>query len=355
MIATLDIKIQKTTQSRLNLVDFDNLQFGKIFSDHMFVADFTEGEWRNLSIVPYGNLSLSPALSALHYGQAIFEGLKAYLSDNQEVMSFRPLENLARMNKSAVRMCMPELPEEIFAEGLSKLMQLDKAWVPNKVGSSLYIRPLMFATDEGVGLRPSETYKFIIMTSPVGAYYPHPVKVKVETHYTRAAEGGVGLAKNAGNYGGSMYPAKLAQEQGYDQLIWTDAKEHKFVEEAGTMNLMFVFNGTLLTAPVGDTILDGVTRKSILQIARDMGVPVEERRISIPEVITAIHNGTLEEAFGAGTAATVAPICAIAYEDNEYDLAPLTEESFAFRAKKYLTDLCKGKVADKHQWLIKLA
>jgi branched-chain amino acid aminotransferase len=351
MIATADITIKLTKESRLSSVDFNHLAFGKIMSDHMLVADFINGEWQNVSIQPYGNLSLSPANASLHYGQLIFEGLKAFKTEDNRVVSFRAIDNFYRINKSAERMCMPTLPEEIFMGGLKKLLQIDKAWVPNTPGASLYIRPFMMAMDEGVGMRPSETYKFIIFTCPVAAYYADPVKVKIETHYTRAANGGVGFSKNAGNYGASMYPFRLVHEKGYDQLIWTDSKEHKYVEESGTMNLMFVIDNKLVTPPVGDTILDGVTRKSIIQVAKDWGMAVEERKISIEEVMQTLQSGRMTEAFGAGTAATMAPIKAIALEDLELPLKPMDENSFGTKVKRYLTDLCKGKVADTHNWL----
>ncbi|MFT6964158.1 MAG: branched-chain amino acid aminotransferase, partial [Flammeovirgaceae bacterium] len=226
---TLQIPVQKAEKSRISEIDFNNIEFGKNYSDHMFVADYKDGEWQDLRIMPFADMQMSPATSALHYGQSIFEGLKAYPSESEDkVLIFRPDENCKRFNKSAIRMCMPEIPEEIFMEGLFKVIDIDRSWVPSQEGCSLYIRPFMFATDEYVGLKPSETYRFIIFTSPVGSYYSEPVKVKIETHYTRAVSGGTGAAKTAGNYAASLYPAKLAQEQGYHQLVWTDGKEHKY-------------------------------------------------------------------------------------------------------------------------------
>lgn len=355
MIAdTLQIDIQKTTNSRLHEVDFDNLVFGRNISDHMFIAEYTGGEWKNARIMPYGDLSLSPVTAALHYGQAIFEGMKAYKNDNNEVLLFRPTDNWKRFNQSAERMCMPTISEELFMGGLSELLRLDAGWVPSQPGCSLYVRPYMFATDAFLGVRPSDTYYFIIFTCPVGKYYANPPKVKVETKYIRAAEGGVGAAKCAGNYAASMYPTKLAQQQGYDQLIWTDAKEHTFVEESGTMNVMFVIDGKLITPAVSDTILNGITRKSIVEIARAWGMPVEERRISIQEVVTAIKESRLEAAFGAGTAVVVSPFSVIGFEGVDYELPAVQPDSFVAKASAYLTDIRTGKVEDTFGWTQKV-
>ncbi len=355
MIAeAVEIEIRPIAQSRIKEVDFDNLVFGKHYSDHMFVADYIDGQWTNLEIVPYANLSLSPATAALHYGQALFEGMKAYKNDDGDVLTFRPLDNWKRLNRSATRMCMPEIPEEIFMEGLMQLLRLDAAWVPTAESESLYVRPYMFATDGYIGVRPSDTYKFIIFTSPVGTYYSNPPKVKVETEYIRAAEGGVGSAKCAGNYGASLHPAKLAQQQGYDQILWTDSTEHAYFEESGTMNVMFVIDGKLVTPKVSSTILDGVTRKSIIDIARHWNIPVEERQVSVKEVITAINEGRLESAFGAGTAVVISPFAVIGYNGSDYNLPAVTADSFAARAKAFLTDIRTGKVADPFGWVVKV-
>ncbi|NJL14694.1 MAG: branched-chain amino acid aminotransferase [Microscillaceae bacterium] len=351
MLTTLSISINQVARSRRDEVDFQNLVFGRTFSDHMLMAEFRDGQWQNVSIRPYGPLSFSPALMGLHYGQSIFEGMKAYRTIANQVVLFRPEENARRLNRSAQRMCMPELPEEIFIEGLRQLVALDKEWVPEAEGAALYLRPLMFASDEYVGLRPSENYTFLVMASPVAAYYAEPVRVKIETHYVRASPGGTGAAKTAGNYAASMHPARLAQQEGYHQLIWTDALTHQFVEEAGTMNVMFKIGGKIITAPTGDTILAGITRKSILQLARAWGYPLEERPLAVAEVIEAAQNTQLEEAFGVGTAAMISPIALIGYEGQHYPLAPLQKDSFALRAKQYLIDLCKGREADTFGWL----
>lgn len=350
----LNIDIRPTSQSRLGELDLDKLIFGRTFSDHMFVADFDGTEWTDARIEPYGDMPFKPALMPLHYGQAIFEGMKAYKSAEGEVLTFRPLDNARRLNRSAQRLCMAEVPEDLFMNGLTELLRLDAGWVPQRDNYSLYIRPFLFATDEYIGVAPSKTYRFVIFTCPVQAYYSKPVKVKVETEYVRAAPGGTGAAKCAGNYAGSLYPTKLAQEAGYDQLIWTDGVEHKYVEEAGTMNFMFVINGTLVTPAVSDSILDGITRKSIVQVARDWGMPVEERRVSVEEIITGIENGTVQEAFGAGTAAVVSLIHAIGFEGTDYALPEIKADSFANRVKAYLDDVKYGRIADPHGWVLRV-
>jgi branched-chain amino acid aminotransferase len=348
----LGIDIQPVAQSRIGTVDFNNLVFGKNIADHMFVVDYTGGQWQNARIIPYGDLSLSPALAALHYGQSIFEGMKAYKNTDGEVLMFRPTDNHKRINRSAVRMCMPEIPEDIFMEGLTELLRLDAEWVPATSGHSLYIRPYMFATDEYIGVRPSETYKFIIFSSPTGHYYTKAPRVKVETSFIRAADGGVGFTKCAGNYGGSLYPAKLAQQQGYDQLLWTDAQTHEYFEESGTMNVMFVIDGKLIAPAVSDTILNGITRNSIVQIAKHWNMEVEERKVSVKEVIEGIKLGRVESAFGAGTAVVISPFAAIGFEGVDYELPEATENTFAIRAKNYLTNIRMGKIADPFGWMM---
>ncbi len=352
---TVNIKITKVEESRINTVDFNNLPFGKFFSDHMFEMDFADGKWQTPTIVPFANLSLHPATSAIHYGQSIFEGLKAQKGENGEVLIFRPDMNAKRFNQSALRMSMEPIPEELFLEGLKALLDLDRDWVSAKEGQSLYIRPFMFATDDYVGIRPSEKYKFVIITSPVGAYYSEPVPVKIETYYTRAAQGGVGKAKAAGNYAASLYPAKLAAEEGYRQLIWTDAKTHEYIEEAGTMNVVFVINDTVITpSEENDTILQGITKKSVLQIAREWGYTVEERKITVAEIIEALKAGTVQDAFGAGTAATIAHISLIGFEGVNYDLPPVETRVLSNRIKNHITDYKKGRVEDKYNWLMRV-
>lgn len=349
-----DIKIEKTTQSRVSDYDVNNVPFGKCFSDHMFIAEYANGKWEKSYITPYRDFPMSYAMSALHYGQAIFEGMKAYKSDSGEVSVFRPLDNFKRLNISAIRMAMPEVPEEIFMGGLMELLKLDSAWVPSSETGSLYIRPFLIATDEAIGVKPSETYKFIIITCPAGKYYSEPIKVLIETTYIRAVEGGVGFVKAAGNYGRSMYPTRLAQQKGYQQVIWTDGKTHSYLEESGTMNLIFVIGDTIVTPALSDTILAGITRSSVLELAREWGMKVEERKVSITEILEAHKNGTLKEAFGTGTAATIAQIIGIGYEDNYYPLPPVEERTFSPKIDETLRGIRKGKLKDEMGWMHKV-
>lgn len=352
--ATSFMEIRKTQHSRLPGLDINNLPFGKVFSDHMFVADYRDGMWQPPGIMPYADLQLSPASSMMHYGQAIFEGMKCYRSDSGEILLFRPTDNQKRLNVSARRMAMQEVPEEIFMEGLVELLRLDQNWIPTGDGRSLYIRPFLFASDDYIGVKPSDSYKFLIITTPVGAYYDHPLKVKVEKQFFRAVPGGVGFVKASGNYGRSLYPTSLAKKDGYDQLIWTDSKEHKFVEESGTMNLMFVINDTLITPGLSDTILAGITRDSVLTLARDWEMKVEERKISVDEIIQAYHDGKLQEAFGTGTAATIAHISNIGHEGKDFALPKITEDSFSTRVGKAMDDIRRGRIEDKHNWVFKV-
>ncbi|MBB6325490.1 branched-chain amino acid aminotransferase [Algoriphagus iocasae] len=355
MKTSLAIPVVSTKKSRLPETDFSNLVFGKTISDHMFVADYKNGEWTDLRIEPFAPLELSPANATLHYGQSIFEGLKAYRNEEGEVLVFRADANWSRMNESAERMCMPSIPEEIFMEGLVQLLELDKDWVPHAKGSSLYIRPYMFAMDNYIGVKPSETYKFIIFTCPVGNYYSKPVSVKVETEFTRATEGGTGAAKTAGNYAASLYPALRAQKAGYDQLLWTDGKSHSKIEESGTMNVMFKINGTIITAPINSgTILKGITRNSVLQLAKDWNQPVEERFLTVSELETALIEGTLEEAFGTGTAATIAHIERIQVNGKDYILPQKPADAFSHRVLAELDGIKYGSIEDPHHWIIKI-
>ena len=352
MTDTIAFEVNKTQHSKLPDLDFDNIPFGKIYSDHMFVAEFKGGEWTDLRIEPFADLSISPANATLHYAQSIFEGLKAYKSESGEILVFRPQANAKRLKASAERMCIPPIPEELFMSALTELLKIDSKWIPKKAGNSLYIRPLIFANDPYVGIKPSDTYKFIIFTSPVGSYYSAPVSVKIETHYTRAVAGGVGYAKTAGNYAASLYPALQAQKEGYDQLIWTDGQKHEYIEEAGTMNLLFLIGETLITAPTGDSILNGITRNCVLTLARDWGMNVEEKRLSIHELVEALEAGTLKEAFGAGTAATIAQIERIGCNGKDYYLPserPLSKKLFDTLDKIKL-----GKMEDKWGWIYKV-
>lgn len=354
MTGTLDITIKKIAKSRVSEYDVNNVPFGKCFSDHMFVAEYADGKWQKAYIEPYADVPMSYAVSALHYGQAIFEGMKAYKSESGEVSLFRPLENQKRLNRSAVRMAMPEVPEELFMGGLLELLKLDSAWVPTSETGSLYIRPFIIATDEAIGVKASETYKFIIITCPAGKYYSEPIKVLVETNFIRAVKGGVGFVKAAGNYGRSLYPTRLAQQKGYQQVIWTDSETHQYVEESGTMNVMFIIGDTLVTPGLSDTILAGITRDSVLTLARDWGLKVEERKISINELIEAHGKGELKEAFGCGTAATIAQIVGIGFNGKDYMLPPVESRKYSTKFDETLRGIRKGKVADTHHWMMKL-
>lgn len=347
------IFVEKVTQSKLPNVDFKNLTFGKVFTDHMFLATYKNGQWNAPKVVPYQPLSFTPGTSVFHYGQAVFEGLKAYKDDDDNVWLFRPEENFKRLNKSAKRLAIPEVPESYFFDGLKTLLSLDKDWVPKGIGNSLYIRPFIIATEEGVKASPAQEYMFMIICSPAQSYYSGTIKVRIAEKYSRAAKGGFGYAKAAGNYGGQFYPTKIAQEMGYQQIIWTDSIAHEYLEEAGTMNVFFRINDTLITSPVSDTILDGVTRKSVIELAKEEGITVEVRRISVNELVEAAKNNTLKEMFGSGTAAVISPISGFGYKEFDFTL-PDVEDSYAKRLKKRLLDIQYNKAPDNFGWRHKI-
>ena len=354
MIEAGDFNVTRAERSKLNTMSLENIPFGKYFTDHMLEADFEDGEWRNVEIKPYQPLLLSPSLAALHYGQAIFEGLKAYKDPNGQPQIFRPYDNFLRFNKSAKRMEMAEVTEEIFVEGMKQLVRIDENWIPAKPLHSLYIRPFMFSSDEMIGVRPSERYKFIIILSPTGPYYSAPMRIYVEEKYVRAVPGGVGFAKTAGNYGAAMYPTAEARRQGYDQVLWMDAAEHKYVQECGTMNVFFVIGNTAITPGIeSETILQGVTRDSVIQLLKDMGLTVKEENLSIDEIVAAHKSGRLREVFGTGTAATISMIKELKYRDlvmefhtDQWEVAPAV--------KKEMNDIKQGLVADKYHWMVKV-
>lgn len=354
MTDVMEMAVTKATVSKLPSVDFNDLPFGKFFTDHMLEADFEDGEWKNIEIKPFAPLSMSPSLAALHYGQAIFEGIKAYKHDDGEAYIFRPKENFVRFNLSAQRMCMPIVPEELFIEGMRALIEVDKDWVPNQPEYSLYIRPVMFATETALGVKPSSKFKFMILLSPTGPYYAKPMKILVEETYTRAAPGGVGFSKNAGNYGGSMLAAMEANKKGYDQVLWTDAFEHKWLQEVGMMNVGFMIDGKFITPSLDEgTILKGVTRDSIITLLQEMNIEVEERRINIDELMEAYKNKTFTESFGMGTAAAVVPIKELCYQDFA-----MTFDASGYKTakavKKRFTDIKEGKAQDIYHWLYKI-
>jgi branched-chain amino acid aminotransferase len=354
MIAAADFNITKAERSKLNDINLENIPFGKYFSDHMLEVDYEDGEWKTVEIKPYQPLLLAPSCAALHYGQAIFEGIKAYIHPDGNAYIFRPHDNFRRFNISAERMQMPQVPEEIFMEGMRTLIELDKKWIPNKEDHSLYIRPFMFSCDEMIGVRPSDKYKFMIILSPTGPYYSAPMRIYVEEKYVRAVPGGVGYAKAAGNYGAAMYATAEAKKIGYDQVLWTDAYEHKYVQECGTMNVFFIIGNTAITPDLEQgTILDGVTRQSAIALLKEMGFNVEERPLSIDDIIHAHKAGLLYEVFGTGTAATISLIKELRYKDYvmRFDVE---RWKTAPELKRKLNEIRYGNEADKHGWMYKI-
>lgn len=354
MTEAFSISITKAERSKVQDINLENIPFGKYFTDHMLEADYENGEWTNVEIKPYQPLLLEPSLAALHYGQAIFEGIKAYKDSNGDAFIFRPADNFKRFNQSAERMNMPVVPRDIFMEGMRQLVALDKSWIPAKPDHSLYIRPVMFSSDTMLGVRPSESYKFLILLSPTGPYYAAPMKILVEEQYTRAAPGGVGFSKNAGNYGGSMLASTLAKQKGYDQVLWTDAFEHRWLQEVGMMNVFFIIDNIAITPSLDEgTILEGVTRSSVMQGLRDMGVQVEERKISIDEVMEAYKAGTVSEIFGTGTAAVIAPIRELNYKGHAmiFDTA---KYNVSGAVKQWLNDIREGRIEDRYGWMWKV-
>lgn len=354
MIAAADFKISKVERSKLQDTNLENIPFGKYFTDHMLEVDYEDGEWKTPEIKPYQPLLMAPSTAALHYGQAIFEGIKAYKNPMGEAFIFRPQDNCRRFNISAERMQMPIVPEEIFMEGMKLLVEMDKNWIPEQVDHSLYIRPFMFSSDELIGVRPSEKYKFMIILSPTGPYYNMPMRIYVEEQYVRAVPGGVGYAKAAGNYGAAMYATAQAKKKGYDQVLWTDAYEHKYVQECGTMNVFFIIGNTAITPDLGaGTILAGVTRDSVIVMLKELGLTIEERALSVDEIIAAHKSGDLYEVFGTGTAATISLIRELRYKDYvmEFDV-----ESWktAPEVKNRLNEIRYGTTSDRYGWMLKV-
>ncbi|WP_062059737.1 branched-chain amino acid aminotransferase [Aquimarina longa] len=348
-----ELKIKKANESKIGQVDFENLDFGKVFTDHMFVCDYANGEWQTPEIVPYGPLTMDPSARVFHYGQAVFEGMKAYKDDNGDTFLFRPDENFNRINKSAERLAMPKFPEDYFFEGLNTLLKLDSAWIKPGFGNSLYIRPFVIATQASVSASEADEYKFLIICSPAQSYYSGDVSVLVAEKYSRSADGGIGFAKAAGNYAGQFYPTNLAKKEGYQQVVWTDSNTHEYMEEAGTMNVFFRINDTLLTAPVSDRILDGITRKSLIAIAEKEGYKVDVRPVKVSEIVEAAKNGSLKEIFGAGTAAVVSPVKAFGYKGEHYEIEK-QENSFASHFKNALMNIQYNKSEDSFGWRVKV-
>lgn len=350
METTLSIPVKRASHSRISEVDFKQLEFGKYIADHMFVCDYDNGEWQLPQVVPYADMLLSPATLALHYGQTVFEGMKAFRMADGRINIFRLQKHYDRFVKSLERMCMAVPSEELFADALTSLVQTDKAWVPAKTGDALYIRPFIFASEARFGVKISDEYKFIIFTGPVPALFAKPIKVKVETNYVRAAKGGTGFAKCGGNYGGAFYPTQLARQEGYDQVLWTNGADDALIEESGMMNALFVINNKIVTAPLSDSILDGVTRDSLLTIAADMGITVEERPLSVKELRDAFECNEITEAFGAGTAAVVAPIGTIHISGIDYQLPACNADSLHNQLKTKLDAIRLGTGEDSYGW-----
>lgn len=347
--------IEKIKESNFTSDVFNIQTFGTAFADHMLLSWYKDGKWSEPIIKPYGKLDFTPAISVAHYGQGIFEGMKAYKSAEGEVFLFRPEKNFERLNKSAERLDMPHITEDIFIDGLKALVDLDRQWVPDTYGMSLYLRPVMFATEEAITARSANEYLFVILTAVAPNYYNKPLSVKIADRYSRAANGGVGFAKAAGNYAGSFYPTHLAREEGYDQIVWTDDATHTFIEEAGTMNVMVRIGDKLITAPTSERILNGVTRDSMLQLAEAQGWDVEVRKITVEEVYNAHKNGDLKEIFGVGTAVVVNNYVAVGYGDERLELPALSpEESYGQILKKKLVDIQMGISEDPYGWRVKV-
>lgn len=348
-----EIEIISAASSKINEIDFENLTFGNVFTDHMLVCDYANGAWQKAVITPYAPFMMDPSAKVFHYGQAIFEGMKAYKDAEDAVWLFRPDQNFDRFNKSAVRMAMPEIPEEVFMGGLQQLLALEKDWVKKGKGNTLYIRPFMIATGHGVIAAPSSEYRFMIILSPARAYYSGEVKVIIAEHFSRAANGGIGAAKAAGNYSAQFYPTKLANDKGYQQIIWTDDATHSKLEEAGTMNVFFRINDTLYTAPTSERILDGVTRKSVIELAKRENIKIEVRPVQVDELIAAAKDGSLKEIFGAGTAAVINPIVGFCYQEDYFEL-PKIEASMALNLKEKLTNIQYKLAEDTFGWTVKI-
>ena len=344
------IPVNRAYETRFYDVDWDNLELGRYVSDHMLVCDYTGGSWQQPEIIPYGPFSLSPTSLVFHYGQTIFEGMKAFRTDDDRIHIFRPDKHYRRLVRTADRLCMPVVPEELFREGLRRLVEVDHIWVPGVPGSSLYIRPFQIATDTRISVKVSDSYKFAVVCLPMGSYFAKPVRVKVERQYTRAAKGGTGFAKCGGNYGGALYPTELAKSAGYDQVLWTDGSSHAYIEESGMMNVFFMIDDTLVTPPLTDSILDGVTRDSLLVLAAAKGMRIEERPVSVKELKHGLEDRRITEVFGAGTAAVVSPVRIIGIDGKDYML-PLAGEkgTVALTLKEALDDIRYGRIPDSYQ------
>ena len=351
----MDIKITKTTAPKAK-PDQSSLAFGKVFTDHMFVMDYTEGKgWHDARIVPYQNLSLAPSAMVFHYGQEMFEGLKAYMGDDGKAYLFRPDMNAKRTNDTNDRLCIPQLPVEDFVEAVKAIVAVDKDWIPTEPGTSLYIRPFIIATDEFLGVAPSQTYKFIIILSPSGAYYKNglaPVGIWIEDEYVRAVRGGMGFAKTGGNYAVSLKAQVKAHDDGYSQVLWLDGVERKYIEEVGAMNIFFKIGGKIVTPALSGSILPGITRNSVIELCKSWGMDVEERKISVDELVDAIHSGALEEVFGTGTAAVISPVGKLRYKDEVFTIGDNKIGETSQKIYDAITGIQLGKLDDPFGWRV---
>jgi len=355
----LEVSVCKCDSAQLKTKpDQENLGFGNFFTDHMFLMKWNrEKGWHDAKITPYANFSLDPAAMSLHYGQAIFEGLKAYSGEGGQIFMFRPEDNFERMNASALRMCMPRIPVDQVLKAMKALVYLDRSWIPTAPGATLYVRPTMIATEPVLGVRPSGEYYFYMILSPVGAYYPegfNPTKIWVTDKYVRAVKGGVGTAKTAGNYAASIMAAEEANKAGYTQVLWLDACERKYIEEVGTSNIFVKINDELITPPLNGSILAGITRDSVIQLAKSWGVNVVERMISIDEVLGASEDGSLQEVFGTGTAAVISPVGELCYQDKKYTVADGNTGELSQRLFDDLQGIQYGKQEDPFKWTIRV-
>ena len=354
----LNIKIEKTKNPKEKPGENDEIVFGSIFTDHMFIMDYEEGKgWINPRIEEYKNLSISPAAMVFHYGQTMFEGMKAYKTSDGRTVLFRPNKNIERANNSNKRLCIPQIPEEDFLQAVKAVVKVDEDWIPTKKGSSLYIRPFIISTEEALNVKPSSKYKFMIILSPVGAYYKeglNPVKIWIEDDYVRAVRGGIGEAKTGGNYAASLFSQEKAHEAGYSQVLWLDGVEHKYIEEVGAMNIFFKISGKIVTPMLNGSILPGVTRNSVIEVCKDWGLPVEERRISEEELYNAAKNGTLEEVFGSGTAAVISPVGTLKFGDEAFDINNGAIGEVSQKLYDTITGIQTGKVEDKFGWIVEV-
>lgn len=345
------IPTQRVETSRIDHVNFDDPGFGDVFSDHMFQMDFIDGAWTDPRILPYGPFAIEPGALCLHYGQAVFEGLKAFIGDDDVVRVFRPDRNAARLAESCRRLCIPAFEEPVFLHAIDQLVRIDRQWIPRRRGQALYVRPLIVATESNLNVRPAREYRFFIMTSPVRAYFTGgAVHLKAERRYTRAAPGGMGYAKTAGNYAASLLPGSESQREGHDQVLWLDGVAHRHVEEVGQMNIFFKIAGRVVTPDLRGTILPGVTRESVIELLRHEGIECEQRRIDIGEILAAADDGTLEEAFGAGTAAVIVPVGRISVDGRTVDINENRSGPLAGTLRERIVDIQRGDAPDRYGW-----